>query len=146
MVFNPDLHVPDNLREKQLKDSKRMKLANPFTTKRQKEKIKQQEAAEAAHWNPKFASFSAPQAGSAVAMAMGKSRPKRTLPAKPADEEGVMQRPVDPGLLVTAKRAVKPVQLINPQPQQRRPTAATVARKRVRFQVSGRPVMVLTLC
>ena len=55
-------------------------------------------------------------------------------------------RPVDPGLLVTAKRAVKPVHLINPQPQQRRPTAATVARKRVRFQVSGRPVMVLTLC
>ena len=50
-----------------------MKLANPFTSKRPKEKTEGQEAAEAAHWNPKFASFSAPQAGSAVAMAMAKS-------------------------------------------------------------------------
>ena len=56
-----------------------------------------------------------------------------------------MQRPVDPGLLVSAKRTVNPVQLINPRPQ-RRQTAATVARKRVRFQVSARTVMVLTHC
>ena len=38
MLFNQDLHVPDNLREKQLKDRARAKLANLFTTKRPKEK------------------------------------------------------------------------------------------------------------
>ena len=148
MLFNPDLEVPDNLREKQLKDRERMKLANPFTTKRPKEKTKAQEAAEAAHWNPKFASFSAPQAGSAVAMAMAKSGPKRTLPVRPAEAEEVMQRPVDPGLLFKSKagRSVRPVQPIKPRHPQGRPTAATVARKRVRFQDSARTVMVLTLC
>ena len=130
------------------KDSERMKLANPFTTKRPKEKTKGQEAAEAAHWNPKFAPFSALQAGSAVAMAMAKSGPKRTLPVRPAEEEEVMQRPVDPGLLVKSKavRSVRPVQPIKPRHQQGRPTAATVARQRVRFQVSARTVMVLTHC
>ncbi len=129
MLFNPNLNVPDNLREKQLKDRERTKLANPFTTKRPKEKTREQEAGEAANWNPKILSFSAPQAGSAVAMAMARSGQKRTAPVKPVDEEEVMQRPVDPKLLVPAERAVKPVQLINPRPQ-RRLTAATVARKR----------------
>ena len=74
MLFNPNLTVPDNLREKQLKDRQRAKLANPFTTRRVKEKTaKEQHAVEAANWKPKFCSFTAPQAGSTVAMAMAKS-------------------------------------------------------------------------
>ena len=125
-----------------------MKIRSLPSGRRRRPRDKLEEAAEAAHWNPKFASFSAPQAGSAVAMAMAKSGQRRTLPARQADEEEVMQRPVDPGLLVKTKamRSVRPVQPIKPRPQQGRPTAATVARKRVRFQVSARTVMVLTHC
>ena len=82
MLFNPNLNVPDNLREKQLKDRERVKLANPFTTKRVKEKTtKEQKAAEAADWKPKFCSLTAPQAGSAVVMAMAKSGAKRAAAA-----------------------------------------------------------------
>ena len=148
MLFNPNLNVPDNLREKQLKDRQRAKLVNPFTTRRVKEKTKEQEAVGEVNWKPKFSSFSAPQAGSAVAMAMAKSGPKRTLPVRPAEEEEVMQRPVDPGLLFKSKagRSVRPVQPSKPRHPQGRPTAATVARKRVRFQVSARTVLVLTHC
>ena len=46
--------------------------ANPFTTKQVKEKTKEKEAEEAVNWKPKFSSFTAPQAGSAVAMALAK--------------------------------------------------------------------------
>ena len=63
-----------------------------------------------------------------------------------SDAEEVMQRQVDPGLLVKSKRTMKPVRAINPGPQPRRPTAATLAAKRVRFQVSARTVMTLTHC
>ncbi len=38
MLFNPDLKVPDNLQQKQLKDRESAELANPFTTRLVKEK------------------------------------------------------------------------------------------------------------
>ena len=62
MLFNPNLNVPDNLREKQLKDCQRVKLVNPFTTRRVKEKTtKEQQAVEAANWKPKFFVLSRPR-------------------------------------------------------------------------------------
>ena len=118
MLFNPNLNVPDNLREKQLKDRQRAKLANPFTTRRVKEKTtKEQQAAEAANWKPTFCSFTAPQAGSAVAMAMAKSGATRAAaaPVPAADAEEVLQRPGDPKRLI-GKRPVIPVKKINPRP------------------------------
>ena len=75
MLFNPNLNVPDNLQENQLKDREPVQLANTFTTRRVKEKTKEQKAVEAVNWKPKFSSFSAPHAGSAVAMALAKCGP-----------------------------------------------------------------------
>ena len=117
-----------------MKDRERAKLANPFTTRRVKEKIKQQ-AREAANWNPKFCSFLAPQAGSAVAMAMAKSAP---VPA--VDAEEALKRPVHPKRLL-GKRTVIPVKKMNPRPGVSRPSVASQAlkiKKRVSFQFFGR--------
>ncbi len=83
MLFNPDLKVFNNLQEKQLKHRERAKLANPFTTKRAKDKTAEREAEEAVCWKPKFSTFTASQAGSAVAMAM----PKRAARPAPAPVE-----------------------------------------------------------
>ena len=136
MLFNPNLNVPDNLREKQLKDREKVKLANPFTTKRMKEKkTKEQQAAEAASWKPKICSMTAPQAGSAVAMALAKAGAKRAAaaPVPAADAEEVLQRPVDPRRLA-GKRPVFPVKKHNPRPS----VASLAVKKRVRFQVFSR--------
>ena len=118
-----------------------MQLANPFTTRRVKEKTKEQQAVEAVNWKPKFCSFLAPQAGSAVSMAMAKCWPNRpaAAPVPAVDGAEVMQLPVDPGLL-SGKRPVKPVKHINPRPSVGCPSVASEsqARKklaRVRFQV-----------
>ena len=149
MLFNPNLTVPDNLREKQLKDRQRAKLANPFTTRRVKEKTtKEQQAAEAANRKPKFCSFTAPQAVSAVAMAMAKSGAKRAAaaPVPAVDAEEALQRPVDPKRLL-GKRTVIPVKKINSCPGGSRPSVATQAlKKRVSFQVFGRTALNLTPC
>ncbi len=62
MLFNPDSKVPDNLREKQLMDCERAKLANPFTAKRAKDKsfkTAEREAEEAVSLKPKFSTFMA---------------------------------------------------------------------------------------
>ena len=137
MLFNPNLYVPDNLREKQLKDREKAVLANPFTTKRIKEtKTKEQQAAEAASWKPKICSMTAPQAGSAVAMAMAKTAAKRAgaAPVPAADAEEVMQRPVDPRLLA-GKRTSIPVKKHNPRPASRPSMALLAGKKRVCLQV-----------
>ncbi len=52
----------------------RAKLANPFTTMRVKDKTAEKDAEEAVYWKAKFSSFTAPQAGSTVAMAMARGR------------------------------------------------------------------------
>ena len=141
MLFNLDLYVSDNLREKQLKDRERVQLANPFATRQVREKTKEQEAVEEVKWKPKFSSFSAPQAGSAVVMALAK---REALPAPApvkdgaaADEPDPLQRPVDPRLLI-GKQQVRPVKHINPRPGVSRPSVALHARVThawVRFQV-----------
>ena len=133
--------MQDNLQEKQLMDRERAKLVNPFITRGEKEKTKEKEAEEAVNWKPKFSSFSAPQAGSAVVMALAK---REALPAPApvkdgaaADEPDPLQRPVDPRLLI-GKQQVRPVKHINPRPGVSRPSVALYARVThawVRFQV-----------
>ena len=149
MLFNPDLKVPDNLRAKQLKDRERAKLANPFTTKRAKDKTAKKDAEEAVCWKPKFSSFTAPQAGSAVAMAMAK-RP--ALPAaaqveapagEAAEAPDPLQQEVDPKLLVSTRGRGPPRPSVH-RPCLRRPLLNTHAR--VRLQVLVHPLLVLTLC
>jgi hypothetical protein len=152
ILFNPDLKVPDNLRAKQLKDRERAKLANQFTTKRAKDKTTEKDAEEAVCWKPKFSSFTAPQAGSAVAMAMAK-RPARPAaaqveaPAEDAPEAPAapdpLQRAVDRKLLVSTRGSGPPRPSVH-QPGLRRPILHTHAR--VRFQVLVRPSLVLTPC
>ena len=93
MIFNPDLEVPDNLRKKQIKDRERAQLATPFTTKEQvkRAKAKAKEAAEKAVWKPTFSTFTAPQGGSALAMAMAKRAgpgPQVQGPPPPAASDG----------------------------------------------------------
>ena len=114
-----------------MKDRERAKLANPFTTRRVKEKTKEQQASEAAHWNPKCCSFTAPQAGSAVAMAMTKSAAERAAaaPVPAVDAEEALQRPVDFKRLL-GKRTVIPVKKINPRPGVSSPSVATQALKK----------------
>ena len=137
MLFTPNLTVPDNLREKQLKEREKAVLANPFTTKRMKEeKTKEQQTAEAASWKPKICCMTAPQAGSAVAMAMAKTGAKRAgaAPVPAADAEEVMQRSVDPRLLA-GKRPSLPVKKINPRPASRPSMASLAGKKRICLQV-----------
>ncbi len=55
-----------------MKDLERAKLVNPYTTERVKDKTAERDAEEAVSWKPKFSTFTGPQAGSAVAMAMAK--------------------------------------------------------------------------
>jgi hypothetical protein len=148
MLFNPNLNVPDNLREKQLKDREKVKLANPFTTKRMKEKkTKEQQAAEAASWKPKICSMTAPQAGSAVAMALARAGAKRAAaaPLPAADVEEVLQRPVDPRRLA-GKRPSIPVKKHNPRPVSRPSVASLAGKKRVCFHVFSRAAWVMTHC
>jgi hypothetical protein len=146
MLFNPNLNVPDKLREKQLKDREKAVLANPFTTKRMKEKkTKEQQAAEASSWKPKICSMTAPQAGSAVAMALAKAGAKRAAasPVPAADAEEVMQRPVDPGLLA-GKRL--PVMKHKPGGASRPSVASLAGKKRVSSQVFSRAELNMTQC
>jgi hypothetical protein len=144
MLFNPNLNVPDKLREKQLKDREKAVLANPFTTKRMKEKkTKEQQAAEASSWKPKICSITAPQAGSAVAMALAKAGAKRAAasPVPAADAEEVMQRPVDPGLL-----AGKRLPVMKHKPATRPSVASLAVKKRVSSQVFSRAELNMTQC
>ncbi len=90
MIFNPDLDVQDKLRQKQSKDRERAELANPFTTKRVKERGKERKAEEAVSWKLIFSSITAPQVSSAVVMAMAK---RAARPA--AEEEPDVVAPVD---------------------------------------------------
>ena len=125
-----------------MKDRQRAKLANPFTTRRGKEKTtKEQQAVEAANWKPKFCSFTAPQAGNAVAMALAKSGAKRAAaaPVPAADAEAVLQRPVDPKRLI-GKRPSIPVKKMNPRPGGRPSAASQALKKRVSFHGFGRAV------
>jgi hypothetical protein len=101
LLYNRELEVPDIARLQQIKEREKALLANPFTTKRIKDKKKMEDKAKekaAPKWKPHMPVYVSCAPGSAVDMATQRGKlTSRTAESAPAqDPKPVQPTPVDP--------------------------------------------------
>jgi hypothetical protein len=110
LLYNLELEVPDIARLQQIKEREKAMLANPFNTKRNKDKkLKEDKEKEKAapKWKQHIPVYASCAPGSAADMASqrGKLTSRTVMPATaqvPTSADDPLQRPVDPKLLVTS--------------------------------------------
>ncbi len=117
MLYNTELEVPDIARLKQIKVRERTELANPFNSKKLKDKVSKAVEKAMPKWTPHILAFSSAHASSATSLASQKGKLSRSRTAEPEDYvqsspppstppkigDPQLQKAVDPMLLVPTK-------------------------------------------
>ena len=117
LLYNTELDVPDIARLKEIKEREKAERANPWNSKRLKEKKRKDDKKKTeVQWKPIIPVFTDRAPGSAADLANQRGKlVSRTVPDQhPSSVEDPLQRPVDPKLLVASGAKGPPKHRHNP--------------------------------